>query len=56
LEGTNLHLSHPTAKLAPKRYGPFQVTKVISPVVYQIKLPIGWKIFNTFHVSLLSPY
>jgi hypothetical protein len=56
LEGTNLHLSHPTAKLAPKRYGPFQVTKVISPVVYQIKLPANWKIFNTFHVSLLSPY
>jgi hypothetical protein len=56
LEGTNLHLSHPTAKLAPKWYGPFPVTKTISLVVYQIKLPTSWKIFNTFHASLLSPY
>ena len=34
LEGTHLKLSHPTAKLAAQRYGPFQVTKVVSPVVY----------------------
>ena len=33
LEGTNLQLSHPTTKLAPKRYGPFTITDVISPVV-----------------------
>jgi hypothetical protein len=34
LEGTNLKLSHPSAKLAARRYGPFRVSKVISPVVY----------------------
>ena len=56
LEGKNLRLSHPSAKLAAKRYGPFTVSKVISPVVYQLVLPTSWKIFNTFHASLLSPY
>jgi hypothetical protein len=56
LKGTNLRLSHPSAKLAPRRYGPFQITKVLSPVVYQLGLPPSWKIFNTFHASLLSPY
>ena len=56
LEGTNLHLSHPTAKLAPKRYGPFTITHIISPVVYRLELPGHWKIHNIFHSSLLTPY
>jgi hypothetical protein len=34
LEGMNLRLSHPTAKLAPKQYGLFKVTEQISPVVF----------------------
>ena len=29
---------------------------MISPVVYQLELPPTWKIFNTFHAALLSPY
>jgi Chromo (CHRromatin Organisation MOdifier) domain len=49
-------LSHPSAKLAPRCYGPFKVVKVISPVVYWLELPPTWKIFGTFHASLLSPY
>ena len=56
LEGTNLKLSHPSAKLAPRRYGPFSITDVISPVVYHIQLPPHWHIHNVFHVSLLMPY
>jgi Chromo (CHRromatin Organisation MOdifier) domain len=56
LEGTNLKTSHPTKKLAPKRYGPFPITDVISPVVYRLTLPLSWKIHNVFHVSLLTPY
>ena len=56
LEGTNLKLSHPSAKLAPRWYGPFTITKVISPVVYCLDLPPSWKIFSTFHASLLSSY
>ena len=56
LKATNLKMTHPTAKLAPKRYGPFEITKIISPIVYQLKLPDAWNIHNVFHASLLSPY
>jgi hypothetical protein len=56
LEGTNLRLSHPKAKLAPKRYGPFRIIDIISPVVYRLELPTHWKIHNVFHSSLLTPY
>jgi Chromo (CHRromatin Organisation MOdifier) domain len=56
LEGTNLKLTHPKAKLDAKRYGPFTITEEISPVVYRVELPQQWKIHNVFHASLLTPY
>jgi len=56
LEGKNLHLPYQATKLAPKRYGPFKIIKEISPVAYQLMLPLTWKIHNTFHASLLLPY
>ncbi len=56
LEGTHLHLPYQATKLAPKRYGPFEVTKEISPIAYQLRLPRGWNIHDIFHASLLSPY
>src|SRR5216684_8542178 len=56
LEGTHLHLPYQATKLAPKRYGPFEITKEISPVAYQLRLPAAWNIHNVFHASLLSPY
>jgi len=56
LEGKNLRLPYQATKLAPKRYGPFKIIKEISPVVYQLALPLTWKIHDTFHASLLSPY
>ena len=56
LEGTNLKLSHPSAKLAPRQYVPFTITKVISPMMYHLDLPPTWKIFSTFYASLLSSY
>ena len=56
LEATHLKLPHQASKLGPKRYGPFRITKVISPIVYQLALPVAWKIHDTFHASLLSPY
>jgi hypothetical protein len=34
LEGWNLKTHHPTAKLAPRRYGPFPIDKRLSPVTY----------------------
>jgi hypothetical protein len=56
LEGTNLKLTHPKAKLDAKRYGLFPITKEISPVVFQLTLPPQWHIHNVFHTSLLTPY
>ena len=56
LERRNLTTTHPMAKLAPRRYGPFTVTRVISRTSYQLKLPPQWKIHNVFHATLLTPY
>ena len=56
LEGKNLRLPFQATKLAPKRYGPFKIIKGISPVVFQLALPLSWKIHNVFHTSLLLPY
>ena len=56
LEGTHLKLPHQSTKLAPKRYGPFTITKQINPVTYQLILPATWQIHPVFHASLLSPY
>ena len=36
LEGSNLALPYQTRKLAPKRHGPFTITKQISPVMYKL--------------------
>jgi Chromo (CHRromatin Organisation MOdifier) domain len=56
LEGANLKLTHPKAKLDAKRYRPFTITKEISPVVFQLALPPRWRIHDVFHASLLTPY
>jgi hypothetical protein len=56
LEGKNLPLSHRTIKLSPKRYSPFAITKLISPVASQLNLPTSWNIHPVFHNSLLTPF
>jgi Chromo (CHRromatin Organisation MOdifier) domain len=56
LEGKNLPLSHGTIKLSPKRYGPFNITKLVSPVASQLDLPVSWNIHPVFHNNLLTPY
>src|SRR5260221_757196 len=56
LEGKNLKTSHPTVKLRPKRFGPFEITEVLSKTTYRLNLPPTWKIHNMFHGSLLTPY
>ena len=56
LEGTHLKLPHQSTKLAPKRYGPFTITKQVNPVTYQLTFPTTWQIHPVFHASLLSPY
>ena len=39
LEETNLRLAYPSMKLALCRYDSFKVTKIVSPIVYQLELP-----------------
>jgi Integrase zinc binding domain/Integrase core domain len=56
LEGKNLPLAHGTAKLAPRRHGPFKVTQIISPVAVRLELPSQWNIHPVFHNNLLTPY
>jgi hypothetical protein len=56
LEGKNLHINQPTAKLAPRRHGPFKITQVMSNVNYRLELPTQWSIHPVFHIDLLTPY
>ena len=56
LEGTNLPISTGSLKLCPKCYGPFKISRVVSPVAYQLELPNQWWIHPIFHASLLLPY
>ena len=56
LEGRNLRVDRPSVKLAPKRYRPFKIRKVLLPITYQLALPPQWKIHDVFHADLLTPY
>ena len=55
LEARNLKRNILDPKFAPKREGPFTITKVLSPLSYEFK-PTLWKIHPVFHASLLTPY
>jgi hypothetical protein len=56
LDGRNIKMFHPTAKLVPKRHGPFPIVRVLSPITYELRLPVQWKLHPVFHVDLLTPY
>jgi hypothetical protein len=43
------------AKLVPKYSGPYTITKVVSPVVYNLRSPSGQKILRA-HIKDLKPY
>ena len=43
-------------KMAPKQEGLFEITEVIRPVTYRLKLPATWKIHDVFHTTLLQQY
>jgi len=55
LEATNLQTTHPKAKLAPRRYGPFKVIWA-SPTNCKLQLPETMRVYPVFHNSLLKPY
>ena len=56
LDGRNIKTHHPTAKLAPKRHGPFPIQRVLLTINYQLTIPEQWKIHDVFHMDLLTPY
>jgi hypothetical protein len=56
LDGHNIKMFHPAAKLVPKRHGPFPIIRVLSPITYKLHLPVQWKLHPVFHVDLLTPY
>jgi hypothetical protein len=56
LEGKNLHINQPTAKLVPWRHGLFKIIQVMSAVNYRLELPMQWSIHPVFHIDLLTPY
>ena len=56
LDARNLNTSHPSAKLAPRHYGPFTVTHAISHTSFRLELPSQWKVHPVLHASLLTLY
>ena len=42
--------------MKPKREGPFEITEVLGPVTYRLKLPASWRIHDVFHAVSLRPY
>lgn len=56
LDHKNIKVQYPSAKLAPRRSGPFPITELIGKSSYRLELPTKWKIHNVFHGSLLKPY
>ena len=48
--------THYHKKMKPKRDGPFTITEVLRPVIYQLNLPATWRIHNIFHATLLRLY
>jgi hypothetical protein len=56
LNARHVRTRRPAKKLDHKMLGPFQITKVISPTAVRLALPKGWRIHDSFHVSLVEPY
>ena len=55
LDSRNLKTTY-HKKMKPKREGPFEITDVLGPVTYRLKLPTSWRIHNVFHATLLKHY
>ncbi|KAK3565333.1 hypothetical protein QTP86_006198 [Hemibagrus guttatus] len=55
LSTRNLCLKLSCRKLSPKFIGPFEIIHQVNPVAYRLRLPVAYRIYPTFHVSLLKP-
>lgn len=55
LSAKDLNFESRAPKLAPRNYGPFEITQRVGEVAYKLKLPDQWKIHPVFHVSKLKP-
>jgi len=53
---SSLILKNGNKKLKPRKLGPFEVIKQVSPVTYKIKIPKRYKIYPVIHVSELEPF
>ncbi|KAF4476546.1 Transposon Tf2-9 polyprotein [Colletotrichum fructicola Nara gc5] len=51
----NIKTKRPNDKLDYKKLGPFKISRVISPVNYELELPETMKCHPVFHISLLEP-
>jgi hypothetical protein len=56
LDKKNLKTQYPSAKLAPKRLGPYKILERIGTTSYRLDLPEDWQIHDVFHGSLLTTY
>ena len=56
LQAKQIKIHQQSSKLGPKQLGPFNVTKVLSEVDYQLALPPMLKVHDVSHVDHLSPY
>jgi hypothetical protein len=56
LSAKNLIIPILKKKLGPKRYGPFPIKAVLSPITFTLHLPEQWRIHPIFHALELSSY
>jgi hypothetical protein len=56
LSAKNLIVPILKKKLGPKRYGPFPIKAILSPITFMLQLPEQWRIHLMFHTSELLSY
>jgi hypothetical protein len=55
LNRKNIKTARRSLKLDHRNLGPFKISRMISPIVFELHLPATMKIHPVFHVSLLEP-
>ncbi|KIK18686.1 hypothetical protein PISMIDRAFT_14183 [Pisolithus microcarpus 441] len=56
LDSGNLCVQGQSPKVMPRRFGPFEIERVISPVAVRLHLPDMWCVHPVFHTGRLLPY